>query len=325
MYKSIPGVVIGVDVSKETLDIAVSGGEAWRIPNRADAVEALLDGARFDLVAFEPTGGYERVLQAALVARRVAFERVHPNEVVAFRRSRGVKAKTDRIDARLIADFAAERLARRGPRPPIVADPALRELAARRRQLVEAIHAERCRLGLAESRAVRDSLERLIAAGRQSLAAIEKAIAAHIAADAETAALDALLRTVFGVGPVTAMTLIADLPELGHLSGKTIASLVGLAPNTRQSGQSWGKATTGFGRPGVRDVLFNAARAAIRWDNPFRAFYLRLVEVNGRPGKVALVAVMRKILVTLNAIARDGEPWRSASPPAVTAAVAEAA
>lgn len=304
--------IVGIDVAKDWLDICSADSQRIeRIDNTAEAIGAWLKRAGPALVAFEPTGGYERTLQAILhESGTTTFVRVHPNDVVAFRKSRAIKAKTDQIDARLIAAFAAEELTRRGPPQPIVADETLRDLAARRRQLINALHAERCRLALASEAAVRASLEAVIAALTGSLDAIEAAFAARIAADANTAQLADLLQTVKGVGPVTAMTLIADLPELGQLNGKKIAALVGLAPHTHRSGKTRRPERVGFGRPGVRRVLFNAARAAIRCQTPMQAFYQRLVRENRRPGKVALTAVMRKILVTLNAVARDRQPWQ---------------
>lgn len=303
--------VVGVDVSKEWLDIAVAGGmRTERIANAPEAVMALLDRQRPALVAFEPTGGYERVLQRALRARGILFVRVHPNDVIAFRKSRGIRAKTDRIDAGLIASFAADELMRRGLRTPIVADEILQELAARRRQLVDMRQAERCRLDLASTPAVRYSLSLTLEILEQSLRAVEREIAARIAADPELTQLSDLLQSVKGIGPITAMTLIAELPELGHLNAKEIAALVGLAPHTRESGKTHYHAATGHGRPSVRRVLFNAARSAIRSSSPLKDFYQRLVEQNQRPGKVALTAVMRKLLVTANAIARDRQPWR---------------
>lgn len=303
--------VVGVDVSKEWLDIAVAGGmRTERIANTPEAVMALLDRQRPALVAFEPTGGYERVLQRALRARGILFVRVHPNDVIAFRKSRGIRAKTDRIDAGLIASFAADELMRRGLRTPIVADEILQELAARRRQLVDMRQAERCRLDLASTPAVRHSLSLTLEILEQSLRAVEREIAARIAADPELSQLSDLLQSVKGIGPITAMTLIAELPELGHLNAKEIAALVGLAPHTRESGKTHYHAATGHGRPSVRRVLFNAARSAIRSSSPLKDFYQRLVEQNQRPGKVALTAVMRKLLVTANAIARDRQPWR---------------
>lgn len=303
--------VVGVDVAKDWLDLCRAGADkVERIANEPGTIAAWLERAGPALVAFEPTGGYERALRAALAARGILYARVHPNDLVAFRRSRGIKAKTDAIDARLIARFAAEELVRRGIGPAIQADETLRELAARRRQLVDALQAERCRRALAQTQAVRQSLDAVIDALVQSLAAVEAGIDAHIAASPDTARLARLLRSLKGVGPVCAATMIADLPELGRLSGKQIASLAGLAPQTRQSGKATHRARTAKGRTGVRRVLFNAARSAIRHNPAMKAFYQRLVAQNQRPGKVALTAVMRKMLVTLNAIARDQLPWK---------------
>jgi transposase len=304
-------VVIGVDVAKNWLDFSVYGtAKVDRIDNTMEAIGNWLDQAHPTLVAFEPTGGHERLLRKALSARDIVFIRVHPNDVIAFRKSRGIKAKTDRIDAQLIAVFAAEELGRRGARINIGADETLRELTARRRQLVAALQAERCRLASVQVAGVRNSLELIIAALQQSLATIEIEMRAHIVANPATAKLACLLQTVKGIGPIVAMTMVAELPELGYLTGKQVAALVGLAPQTRRSGKTRYREPTGHGRPGVRAVLFNAARAAISHPSPFKTFYDRLVEDNQRPGKVALTAVMRKILVAANAIARDGQPWR---------------
>ena len=169
--------------------------------------------------------------------------------------------------------------------------------------------AERCRAAIAAGVAVRGSLELIITTLSQALDGIDAAIAAHIEAHQPLADAARLLQSLKGVGPVTAHTMLGELPELGRLTGKEIAALAGLVPRTRQSGTRTWRATTGHGRPGVRRVLFNAARCAIRWNPPMKAFYQRLVVQNRRPGKVALVAVMRKMLVILNAIARDKKPW----------------
>jgi transposase len=308
---------VGVDVSKEWMDIAIAGdGRVKRIANRAEAIAAWLGEvtkADIALVAFEPTGGHERTLRRYLVKAGISFARVHPNQVVAFRQQRGVRAKTDRIDARLLADFAAEELARRGVVPMVEGEEALRELAVRRRQLLATLHAERCRCALAESPIVRDSLAVTIAALESSLAAVVDAIRAHIAATPAMAENDRRLQTLIGVGPIIAMTLLADLPELGRLSGKKIAALCGLAPQNRDSGKHRGRASTGHGRPAVRMAIFNGARAAIRFNPPMKTFYDRLTRDNRRPGKVALTAVMRKMLVTLNAMIRDGTDWKHAA------------
>jgi transposase len=306
--------ILGIDVAKEWIDIAVAGQRAVkRLDNKPEAIGAWLDqNALPAVVAFEPTGGYERALLACLGARAILPFRVHPNALVGFRNSRGIRAKTDRIDARLIADFAAAAWLRGAVRPALDGNPALRELAARRRQLVDSLHAERCRLERAQLPAVRESLAAVITLLGASLKAIEAAINTAIAEDPATARCAALLQSVKGVGPITAHTLIAELPEIGQLSAKQIAALVGLAPHNRQSGKGKAQAHIGHGRPGVRRVLFNAARSAIQHNPVLKAFYQRLVGENRRPGKVALIAVMRKILVILNAIARDQSPCRHA-------------
>jgi transposase len=305
--------VVGVDVSKEWLDLA-RNGRVERIDNSEQAIERWLKEVRPGLVAFEPTGGYERVLQRCLRVRGVLFVRVHPNAVIAYRKSRSIKAKTDRIDALLIGEYAAEVLSRRGLKPSLVGDETLRELAARRRQIQETMHAERCRLDIADTKVVRKSIKQVLASLSRSLKAIEVEIRVHLKADENASELSGLLQTVTGIGPVVALTFLADLPELGHLSGKQIAALIGLAPQTWQSGKTKTRDQIGYGRSAVRSVLFNAARAAIRHPSPFKTFYDRLTVEHQKPGKVALVAVMRKLLVTANAIARDRQPWRFAKP-----------
>ncbi len=309
---------IGIDVSKDWLDIAIHAtGRPLRIDNTRESIAtwiATLDPGAVSLVAFEPTGGYERVLRQGLAEAGLPFARVHPNELAAFRTRTGVKAKTDRRDAKLLAAFAAIELSRRGLRPLVEGDPILQEMVARRRQLVDLLHAERCRAALAQAEIVSANLSAVTTLLEASLDTIEAAIAEQIALNEELAQRAVTLQTLKGVGPVTVSTLMADLPELGRLTGKEIAALVGLAPRTRESGKHRARATTGYGRPGVRRVLFNAARAAIRWNPIMRDFYQRLVQHNKRPGKVALTAVMRKMLVTLNAIARDNQPWRHLAP-----------
>src|SRR6266404_2628799 len=296
-------LIVGIDVSKDWLDLCASNAAGVeRIANTRQAVAAWLERVSPGLIACEPTGGYERTLIAAARERAIPFVRVHPNDVVAFRKSRGIKAKTDAIDARLIAAFVCDKLARAELRTSLIGDERLRALAARRRQLVDALPAERCRLDAAALPAVRASLE------------------AAIAAHPPTAELAKLLQTIFGIGPVAAITLIADLPELGLLSAKQIAALVGLAPHTKRSGKTRYRETTGHGRPGVRRVLFTLQCRSCR-----RAPSLALQRLlrppchrqptareKPAPAKagVALTAVMRKILITANAVARDRQPWR---------------
>ena len=310
-------MMIGVDVAKEWVDIAVAGeSRVRRIENCEQAIDAWLAEIWLDRFGrVDPTGGYERVVRCCLNRATVAFAQVHPNEVVAFRRRRGIKAKTDRIDAKLLAAFAAEELARRELAAVPEADELLRELTARRRQLQTLLHAETCRRDVVDSAVVRKSLRTIAATIERSLAAVDTAIAERIASSAY-AETSRRLQTFCGVGPAIAETLIADLPELGHLSGKQIAALCGLAPHTRDSGRQRRRAAIGHGRPGVRKMLFNGARSAIQFNPVMKAFYRHLVDDNHRLGKVALTAVMRKMLVTLNAMVRDGSDWKHAAKPA---------
>lgn len=308
----------GVDVSKDWIDIADHrGGGVVHLDNNEAAITDWIEGLDHDrvaAVAFEPTGGYERVLRRALRTAGLPYARVHPNEIAAFRQRRGKKAKTDALDARLLATFAAVELPSRGLQPLVEHDEALRELVSRRRQLVTTLKAERCRAAMAETAAVRESIAVVVRALEASLADVQTALTEHVAERPPLARMAALLQSFKGVGPVTAATMLADLPELGRLSGKEIAALTGLAPYTHQSGKKKGRAAIGFGRPGVREVLFNAARSGIRYNPVLKAFYERLTTERHRPGRVALTAVMRKTLVILNAIARDGRPWRHATP-----------
>lgn len=309
---------IGIDVSQDWIDVADTSEppQHQRIANTAAALNnwvAGLDPARVALLAFEPTGGLERPLRQALHKAGLPFVQVHPNEVVAFRAARGIKAKTDRIDAALLAHFARAELSQRGLAPAVAGDDALRDLIARRRQLVALRQAERCRLSRAASEAVRASIQTVLALLTRELDAMDAAIANHIECNEAQAFLRQLLCSFKGCGLILAATLLGEVPELGRLSGKEIAALIGLAPMTRQSGKGCQRAVTGHGRPGVRQALFQAARCAIRWNPVIRAFFLRLTEANKRPGKVALTAVMRKILVILNAIARDRKPWAGAA------------
>ncbi|MFN0190637.1 MAG: IS110 family transposase [Aestuariivirga sp.] len=305
---------LGFDVSKDTVAAAFHGSrKAVHIANTKEAILAWLktqDLAAIEIAAFEPTGGYEWNLRSALLEAGVFFHRVHPNEVAAYRTRRAIKAKTDDLDAILIAGFAADELSQRGLMPMVEGNERLRALAVRRRQVALLLHAEKCRLNVARDKAVTASIKAVMAALELSLEAIAAELDALIAADAKLAEMARNLRSLKGIGPVSVHTLLAELPELGRLDNKEIAALTGLAPLTRKSGKQTFRARTGHGRPGVRHVLFNAARAAIRHNRVLKAFYEHLVKTNKRPGKVAIVAVMRKMIVILNAIARENKPWK---------------
>ncbi len=310
-------LLFGVDVAKDWLDVCAGGGSraAKRIANTPEAIRKWIVSGQPSLVAMEPTGGYERHLCRALGEAGVRWVKLHPNAILAFRQARRIKAKTDAIDAALIAEFLGDALARGALPRSFRVDEKLKALSARREQLKQMQQAETNRSALADDPLVKNSLKVVLAALTQGLEAVEDAIERHIADDEKLDGLSKALRKVRGVGPIVAAVLMAELPELGCLTGKQIASLVGLAPRTCESGKTKGRATTGHGRPRVRDVLFNAARATIRHPCELRDFYDRLVEKNGRLKAVAFTAVMRKILVIANAVARDHFKSASATEP----------
>jgi transposase len=299
--------VIGVDVGKRWLDVAGEGGAAVeRHANAAAAIAVLvarLDAGR-DVVVLERTGGYERGLEAALAAAGVAWAVVASQRVKAFRQVQGIKAKTDQIDARLLRAFGRDRLNAGALRLGRVEDVTLAALLARRGQLQALLHAERCRLETAALCAVAASLQRTIRHLEAEAAAIEAELAAHEASDAELRAKEAVLCRRIGVARTTARALIAELPELGRLDRKEITALGGLAPRVHRSGSREKRRGLAPGRAAVKTILFNPARAAIRHDPEIAAFCMRLRERH-KPGKVILAAVMRKLLVCLNAMLRD--------------------
>lgn len=258
----------------------------------------------------EASGGLERDLACALQAAGFAVAVVNPRQARDFARAMGYLAKTDRIDAHALA-VLAQVLARHPERDkfvkalPTAEQQALQALVARRRQLVTMLVAERQRLATSH-KAARASIEALMKAIRQQLDTVEAQLASHI--DAHHAALAHQLASVRGIGPATIATLIADVPELGALSRREIAALIGLAPFNRDSGQMRGKRTIFGGRADVRRALYMATLAAIRFNRVIRQFYDRLVAA-GKPKKVAIVACMRKLLTILNAMVRSGASW----------------
>jgi transposase len=316
--------VIGVDVGKRFLDVAREGAaKVERHANEAAAIAALVEGfdPASDVVVLERTGGYERALEAALASAGVAFAVAHSQRVKAFRQARGIKAKTDQIDARLLQAFGRDRLNAGALRFGRIEDVTLDALLTRQRQLKSALHAERCRLDTAALACVRASLRRMVERLEAEVAAIEAELAAIEESDAELAAKEAVLCTLIGVGPVTARALLAELPELGRLDRKEVTALGGLAPRVHQSGASEKRRGLVPGRAAVKVILFNPARAAIRHDPEIAAFCRRL-RGKGKPGKLVLTAVMRKLLVRLNAVLRD---WLAAAAAASRDAAAPAA
>jgi transposase len=299
--------VIGIDVGKRWLDVAhEDDGRITRVANEAPTIEAFVRSlnASGDLVIFERTGGYERALEAACARAEVDWAVAHSHRVRAFRTARGIKAKTDALDARLLRDFGRDQLNGGKLRLGRPADVTLDALMARRRQLTAALHAEQCRLETAAIEPVRVSIERMIEHVEAALRAIEAQLAAHEAGDEQLRLKEQALCERTGVALVTARGLLAELPELGRLDRKEITALGGLAPRVHHSGTIHKRRGLAPGRTGVKVVLFNPARTAMRFDPGIIAFCDRL-RARGKPGKVILVAVMRKLLVQLNAAVRD--------------------
>lgn len=306
-------IIVGIDVAKDRLDVAVRpSGELFVAERNGDGVELLvqrLGSLAPALVALEATGGFETVVAAALGAAGLPFVVVNPAQVRAFAKAVGQRAKTDPIDAAVIAHFAEA--TKPEPRPlPDEATRQLADLVARRRQIVEMIGAERQREKRATAR-IRKSIARLIKALEKELASVNGDIDDAVRGSPAWRETEDLLASVPGIGPIIARTLIADLPELGRLDRKKIAALAGLAPFTRQSGQWRGRSCIGGGRTNVRTALFMGAMTARRHNPVLKAFFDRLVAA-GKPKIVALIAVARKLLTILNAVLRDQKPWQTA-------------
>jgi transposase len=303
-------VVVGIDVSKATLDVAVlPSSEELQVANDANGIEALVKKFRseaVDLVVMEATGGYETALAAALVASGLRVAVVNPRQIRDFAKATGRLAKNDRIDAQVIAAFG------QAIEPEIVRlpDEDAREFEAllvRRRQLVAMRVQEVNRLGLAQG-AMRKNIKAHIEWLQKQIDRLDVDITAGLRSSPAWRAKDELLRSFKGVGPVTSSTLVIDVPELGQLDRRAIAALVGLAPFNCDSGVMRGRRSIYGGRSRVRTVLYMAATTAIRSNPVIRAFYERL-KSRGKPHKVAMVACMRKMLTILNAMVRQSTPW----------------
>lgn len=307
-------VFVGIDVSQERLDIHVRPSEEDFATARDDAGLAILAERlrrlRPALIVLEATGGLQVKVAATLAAEGWPVAVVNPRQVRDFARATGQLAKTDRLDARAIARFAEA--VKPAPRPlPDAAAQALQALIARRRELVELRVAERQRRRQSTSPWVRRDLELSIGALTERIEAIDMEIETHVKGSPIWRVQEDLLLTVPGVGKILSRTLLAELPELGRLTRRKIAALVGVAPFARDSGTFRGRRAIAGGRPGVRAVLYMATVAATRCNPVVAATYRRLRDA-GKPAKVALTACMRKLLVILNAIVRDRKPWQTA-------------
>jgi transposase len=305
---------VGIDVSKDQLDVHVRGsGDTFVVARTGPGLDQLverLEALAPNLVVLEATGGFEITVAATLAAAHLPLAVVNPRQIRDFARSMGRLAKTDRLDAEVIALFA-ERV-RPEPRP--VADEealALGELVARRRQLVEMIVMETNRRRQVRDRGLKDRIREHLAWLQQSLNDLDGEIEAMVRRSPAWRETEELLTSVPGIGPVTARTLLAELPELGRIGRRQVASLVGVAPFNRDSGQWRGRRTIAGGRPTVRTAMYMATLAAVRCNPPIRAHYRRLRDL-GRPAKLALIACLRRLLTILNAIVRDRTPWQNA-------------
>jgi transposase len=310
-------IVVGVDIAKRSFDAALGvNGPVKTLDNDDaghDALIAELAGQHVDLIVMEATGGLERDLACALQAAGFALAVVNPRQARDFAKAMGYLAKTDRIDAKALAELA-QVLSRHPQRDrfitalPSPEQQALQALVARRRQLVAMYVAEHQRLTCSHAGA-RKSIEAIIEAIRAQLDEVEAKLAQHI--ETHHADIAARLSSVRGIGPATTACLIAGVPELGRLSRREISALIGVAPLNRDSGQKRGKRAIFGGRAQVRRALYMAALAAIRFNAVIKRFYARLVDA-GKPKKVAIVACMRKLLTILNAMARTGSTWNEA-------------
>ncbi|QDT59772.1 Transposase [Stieleria bergensis] len=304
---------IGIDVSKAKLDLAFDEQATTTVvPNDPKGIDELVDllpEAKSCLIVIEATGNYERPLAVRLVEAGHVVSVVNPRQVRDFAKAIGQLAKTDKIDARIIALFG------KLTRPRAVAKTKqlqgeLDQLVTRRRQLIGTRTAEKNRQGQAVSGAVRKSIQRVLDAINNDIKMIDREIQKLVQSDDDWKHRAELLGTMPGIGDVTSATIIAELPELGDLNRREIASLVGLAPFNRDSGQMRGKRSIFGGRGSVRSALYMAALSARRYNPAIAAFSKRLTE-QGKPPKVVIAACMRKILITLNTMVKTNTTWEN--------------
>ena len=310
-------VYVGIDVAKASMDVAVhQSQQRWSFSNDDEGIGKAVCCLREvapALIVMEATGGIELPIAAALAAAGLPVAVVNPRQVRDFARATGKLAKTDAIDAQVIAHFAAALKPTPHPLPGAQAQE-FDALLTRRRQVVEMLTAEKNRLSSAPSKAVREHIKAHIGWLEQELANINSDLGRRVRQSPVWREKDALLRSVPGVGPVLSFTFLADLPELGALDRKQIAALVGVAPLNQDSGTMRGKRAIWGGRATVRATLYMSALAATRYNPVIRAFYRRLCAA-GKAKKVALTACMRKLLTILNAIVKHQTPWEYGASP----------
>ena len=306
------GRCLGVDVSKAWLDVARAGApEVTRWGNDPAGIQALLEKLQSDppeLVLMEATGGYEMALVRQAQAAGLAVAVANPHQIRSFARAKGRLAKTDALDARVIAEFAA--VMHPPALPPADAQrEVLADLVARRRQLIEMLTAEKNRLQQAPAR-IAELIQEHLQLLKSQLACVDTEIALTIDADPALAHRRAILTSVPGIGEITAAVILAELPELGTTGDKQIAALAGVAPVNRDSGTLRGERHIAGGRSSVRCALYMAALSAVRREPSLKTFYARK-RSQGKPTKVALVAAMRKLVTLLNVLVTRDVPWKA--------------
>jgi len=302
---------IGIDIAKADLDVCVRGSNLRRRFARERELPELiswLETFKPALVVMEATGGFEAVVAAAIAGAGIDMAVVNPRQVRDFAKASGQLAKTDKLDAEVLAHFA-EAIRPRVTTLPDEQTSELQALVLRRRQLVEMIVVERNRRGATRSASMKRNIDAHLEWLKSQLDDLDNDISKSVRDSAIWREKDNLLQSVPGVGRVLSATLLTSLPELGKLAHRELAALVGVAPLNRDSGTKRGARRIWGGRHEVRAVLYMAAVACTRWNPTLKALYARLVAA-GKPKKVALVACMRKLLVILNSIIRTGRPWR---------------
>lgn len=303
-------ICAGIDVSKDRLDVAIWGEKnCWNAANNKRGIAKLVGrmlSLRAGLVVVEATGGYEEGVVLALFEAGLPVALVSPQRVRQYARAKGLLAKTDRLDAQILADYGKHM----EPRLFVGKSEERRRLSAlvgRRRQLNEMVQAEKNRLRT-QDLSLQQSLQRTICYLKKEMEVIDQEIEQFLQDHQELEEQETLLRTAKSVGRVTAVTLLADLPELGQLDRKEIAALVGVAPMNRDSGRKRGYRRTQGGRPAVRSALYMSTLSGIRYNPILKAQYDQLVK-RGKEKKVAITACMRKMLTILNAMMRDHQPF----------------
>ena len=302
---------IGIDVSKTILDVFIFPKNKYiQVENNAEGIKKLIKEFHLyseSLIVMESTGGYEKEVAQALVKEGFSVAIINPRQIRDFAKALGKLAKTDRIDASIIAIFA-EKIQ---PNKNVICDENQQKLAeynTRRCQLVDMITMEKNRLDKA-NKEMKKSIRHIIKLLEKELQKINEFLAKAIQCNDETARRDELLQTIKGVGSVVSVSIIADLPELGSLSGKEISALAGLAPLNRDSGTMRGKRAIWGGRASVRRILYMATLTAMRFNAKIKAFYEKLCAA-GKPKKVVITACMHKLLIIMNAMIKNNQPWR---------------